>query len=93
MSDKIILYLLVPFHSSIALSNVVAFFVLPFATPWYVAVPCMSAVLFLTFAKVECPLTTLEIHLRKRLGLKRIGGFVGHYFIKPWRRLWAKGTR
>ena len=90
MIDKVFLYVLVPFHSSIALSNVVAFFVLPFAQPWYVAVPCMSAVLFLTIAIGECPLTTLENYLRKRLGLKRIGGFVGHYFIKPWRRLWAR---
>ena len=85
---------LVLFHAGIITANVVAFFVLPFLTDWYIAVPCMSSILFLTFARgVSCPLTDLENFLRQRLGLKRIGGFVGHYFIKPWRRLWAKGTR
>ena len=47
----------------------------------------MSVVLLLVFSKVlDCPLTNLENHLRKKLGMKRIGGFVGHYFIKPIRR-------
>ncbi len=91
---KIALAALVVFHGYIVVANVLAFFVLPFLTDWYIAVPCMSSILFLMFARgVSCPLTDLENFLRQRLGLKRIGGFVGHYFIKPWRRLWAKGTR
>ena len=91
---KIALAALVVFHGYIVVANVLAFFVLPFLTDWYIAVPCMSSILFLMFARgVSFPLTDLENFLRQRLGLKRIGGFVGHYFIKPWRRLWAKGTR
>ena len=85
------LCVLVLFHAWIIAANVAAFFVLPFATDWYVAVPCMSAILFLTLARgVTCPLTDLENVVRKRLGMKRIGGFFGHYFIKPWRRSWAR---
>tara|TARA_Y100000593_G_scaffold22677_2_gene45157 strand:+ start:11420 stop:11704 length:285 start_codon:yes stop_codon:yes gene_type:complete len=84
---KIALAALVVFHSYIVVANVLAFFVVPFVEPWYVAVPIMSVVLLLVFSKVlDCPLTNLENHIRKKLGMKRIGGFVGHYFIKPIRR-------
>lgn len=87
MLDRTMLGLLVIFHSYIVVANVLAFFVVPFVEPWYVAVPIMSVVLLLVFSKVlDCPLTNLENHLRKKLGMKRIGGFVGHYFIKPIRR-------
>jgi hypothetical protein len=88
------LCVLVLFHAGIIVTNTLAFFVLPFAADWFVAVPCMSAVLFLTFARgITCPLTDLENNLRKRVGMKRIGGFMGHYFIKPWRRSWARMKR
>ena len=87
MSDRILLASLVLFHSYIVGANVLAFFVVPFLEPWYVAVPIMSLILLLVFSKVlDCPLTNLENLLRKRLGMKRIGGFVGHYFLKPIRK-------
>jgi hypothetical protein len=51
----------------------------------------MSLVLILTFSRVlDCPLTNLENYHRQRLGMKRIGGFMGHYFIKPGRKLWQR---
>ena len=87
------LCVLVLFHAGIIAANIAAFFILPFVADWFVAVPCMSAILFLTLARgVTCPLTDLENVMRKRLEMKRIGGFLSHYFIKPWRRLWAKKT-
>tara|TARA_R110002020_G_scaffold134222_1_gene299599 strand:- start:2312 stop:2587 length:276 start_codon:yes stop_codon:yes gene_type:complete len=87
MIDRTMLGLLVLFHGYIVVANVLAFFVVPFFEPWYVAVPIMSLILLLVFSKVlDCPLTNLENHLRKKLGMKRIGGFVGHYFLKPIRR-------
>jgi len=87
------LCVVVLFHAGIIASNILAFFILPFAADWFVAVPCMSAILFLTLARgITCPLTDLENSMRRRAGLKRIGGFVGYYFIKPWRRLWARKT-
>jgi hypothetical protein len=87
MSDRILLASLVLFHGYIVGANVLAFFVVPFLEPWYVAVPIMSLILLLVFSKVlDCPLTNLENRLRKKLGMKRIGGFVGHYFLKPIRK-------
>jgi hypothetical protein len=31
--------------------------------------------------------------MRRKLGKKRIGGFVGYYFLKPAKLLWAKKFR
>ena len=85
--ERAILCCVVAFHGGMVWANLFAFFVVPFLEPWYVAAPIMSLVLLLTFSKVlDCPLTTLENHYRKRLGMKRIGGFVGHYFLKPIRK-------
>ena len=87
----VVLSALVAFHAYIAISNVLAFFVVPVLAPWYVSIPIMSLILLLTFSKViDCPLTNLENRLRQGLGLKRIGGFMGYYLLKPWRRLWQK---
>lgn len=80
---------LVVFHGFIVGSNILAFFVVPFLEPWYVSVPICSLILLLTFSKIiDCPLTRLENYIRQSLGMKRIGGFAGHYLIKPWRKLW-----
>jgi len=89
-----LLMCLVSFHTVIVVCNVLAFFVVPFMEPFYVSVPIMSVILVLTFSKViDCPLTGAENYLRKKMGMKRIGGFAGHYFIKPWRRLWSRPSR
>ena len=81
------LYVLVVFHGLIVGANILAFFILPFGTRWYEAIPLMSIILLLTFSRrLECPLTRLENYLRRKLGMKRIGGFVGHYFVRPLRR-------
>jgi len=87
MIDKLALCCIVLFHASMVGANLLAFFLVPFLEPWFVAAPIMSLVLLLTFSKVlDCPLTNLENYHRKRLGMKRIGGFVGHYFLKPIRK-------
>ena len=94
MKDRAILCAIITFHSTMVWANACSFFLIPFLEPWYVAAPIMSLILLLSFSKVlDCPLTTLENHYRKKLGLKRIGGFVGHYIIKPWRRLWGKRVK
>ena len=83
-------YALVTFHILIVSGVTISFFVLPFLAPWYIAIPCMTFVWFFSTTRVDCQLTNLENHLRKELGLKRIGGFVGHYFVKPIKFLMGK---
>ncbi len=88
--------LLVVFHLFIVLVNAMAFFVLPFISVilnipfWFsifLVVPIQSIILFLSFSRTPCPLTMMENSLRKKLGMKEIGGFVGHYLIKQrWRK-------
>lgn len=91
MADRLVLGCLVAFHAAMVWANLFAFFLVPFLEPWYVAAPIMSLVLILTFSRVlDCPLTNLENLYRQKLGMKRIGGFMGHYFIKPGRKLWQK---
>jgi len=74
-------------HWAIIIGNLTAFFVLPFATKWYVALPIMSYIGLLTFSRVlDCPITKLENKIRVKLGMPTIKGFVSHYLVKPYKR-------
>ena len=81
-----LLYLIVSFHIFVIGVNLTAFFVLPFLYPLWVWMPMNSFILTVTFTREVCPLTRVENHLRTSLGLSRIGGFIGHYFVRPVRR-------
>lgn len=70
-------------HHVVVWINTAAFLVLPFTQSPFVACPIMSFVLLVSFSKQPCPLTQLENHLRSKLGMKRIGGFIGHYYLRP----------
>lgn len=84
------LYLLIVVHYCLVLGIVSSFFVLPFLASWYVALPLMVFIWFFSTSKVECKLTQLENYIRRKLGMKQIGGFVSHYFKKPAKRMWSK---
>ena len=84
---KALLCLLVVFHMFVIIVNTAAFFVLPFMYPLYVWMPINSFILVTTFTREICPLTRLENKLRTSLGMSRIGGFLGHYFVRPIKRL------
>jgi hypothetical protein len=81
---------LVTFHVAVIVVNITAFFVLPFMYPLWIWVPLNSFILTVTFTREQCPLTRLENEIRAGLGKKRIGGFMGHYFIRPTRRFFAR---
>jgi len=83
-------YLLVITHIVLVIAVLASFFILPFLAPWYIALPCMTFVWFFSTTKVDCQLTNLENIMRKRLGMKRIGGFVGFYFLKPTKLMYYK---
>ena len=80
---KISLYSLVTFHYFVITVNIVAFFVLPFLYPLLVWMPLNSFILTVTFTREICPLTRLENYIRTSLGMPRIGGFIGHYAVRP----------
>jgi hypothetical protein len=84
------LVVVVTVHMVLLFANLVAFFLLPFLAPWYVAVPLTTFLFFFVTTRQECQVTTLENRLRQRLGKRRINGFVGHYFVRPIRRLWPR---
>jgi hypothetical protein len=80
-------FVVVGLHIFIVLGNILAFFIAPFLAPWYEALPICSFVLLISFSQeLKCPLTRLENWIRVKLGKKRIGGFIGHYFLKPVKR-------
>ena len=80
-------YVLVFVHYILVLGVAFSFMLLPFLASWFIALPLMTFIVFFSSTRVECPLTNLENIIRKRLGLRRIGGFVGHYMVKPLRRV------
>ena len=87
---KFLLYSVILFHHFVVLVNVAAFFVLPFLYPLWVWMPINSFILTVTFTREICPLTRLENYLRTSLGMSRVGGFIGHYFVKPVKKLLKK---
>ena len=83
---KSILALVVVVHMFVVVINISAFFVLPFLYPLWMWMPVNSFILTVTFTREACPLTRLENYLRTSLGMRRIGGFIGHYVVKPARK-------
>ena len=83
---KTLLWILVAFHMLVIVINVAAFFILPFMYPLLVWMPLNSFILTVTFTREICPLTRLENYMRTGLGMPRIGGFIGHYIVRPARR-------
>lgn len=92
MFKKILLVLVVLWHMSVVVINIAAFFILPFLLSVWVWVPIDSFILTVIFTREICPLTRLENSIRTSIGLPRIGGFVGHYLVRPIRKL-LKGRR
>tara|TARA_Y100000310_G_scaffold105959_1_gene104495 strand:+ start:46 stop:537 length:492 start_codon:yes stop_codon:yes gene_type:complete len=80
---KTCLYSLIAFHHFVITVNIVAFFILPFLYPLLVWMPLNSFILTVTFSREICPLTRLENYIRTSLGMPRIGGFIGHYLVRP----------
>jgi hypothetical protein len=86
--------LLVSTHGAIVLGHIVATLVMVVLAPWYIAFPLAVLVTWHASSRVvDCPLTRFENSLRKSLGMKPIGGFIGHYFVRPVKRLLGLSRR
>lgn len=83
---KLALYFVVVVHFVLVLAMLMSFFVLPFMEPWYIALPIDVFLVFLVTNPIACKITELENWLRQKLGMKRIGGFISHYIVKPLKR-------
>lgn len=84
---KALLSCVVVLHMVVVAINCASFFVLPFMYSVWIWVPLNSFILNVTFAPPgACPLTRLENKLRTSLDMPRIGGFLGHYVIRPIKR-------
>lgn len=83
---KVSLFVIVVAHAVLIAANFVAMFVLPFVTPWYVAVPLITVMINFVFSSLVCPLTTLESVLRKKMGLPEVKFFLQHYLYSHFRR-------
>ena len=84
---RILWFLILALHLFVVIGNAIAFFIVPFLTPWYIAIPICSFICLVSFSKdIKCPLTNWENEVRIRIGKKRIGGFIGHYIVKPIRK-------
>jgi len=86
------LYALVAGHMLVILINMMAFFVLPFTYPVYIWIPLNSFILITIFSRSLCPLTRLENYLRVHVGKPTIGGFIGHYIVRPLKKLLQQDT-
>ena len=87
----IALWLVVAGHFAVVGMNLAAFALLAFIQPWYIASPLMTFIAFISFTKIDCPVTRLENLIRVRLNLRPIHTFVGHYFVRPFKALSNNG--
>lgn len=94
MLNRILFPLVVGFHMLIVIINLLAFFIIPFSwlildIPFwfsiFLIIPIESFIIYVTFDRNPCPLTRYENSIRKQLGMKPIGAFIGHYFLKKGR--------
>ena len=84
---RILWFLILALHLFVVIGNAIDFFIVPFLTPWYIGIPICSFIFLVSFSKdIKCPLTNWENEVRIRIGKKRIGGFIGHYIVKPIRK-------
>lgn len=84
---RILLISTIILHHFVVLTNIISFFLSPFLFHPLLACPIMSNILVISFSRNECPITTFENYLRAKLGMKKIGGFIGHYYVRPARSL------
>lgn len=83
---KPLLWLVVSVHLIVLIGNLAAAIWLLVYAPWYVCFPTISFLCSLVVNRWDCPLTMAENAVRRRLRLPPISGFIGHYFIKPFRK-------
>jgi len=83
------LWCLVVFHAAVLFFNLVTIVLLPFLTPWYIALPIITLLVNLMFSPVSCPLTRLESRIRRSLSLPEIRHFMKYYVVDPIRK-WRK---
>lgn len=80
---KTALVLVIFGHLYVVITNIIAFFILPFLCKFYVSCPLMTFIVFVSFSRQPCPITNLENAIRRKLGMREIKGFIGHYLINP----------
>ena len=89
---KILFYSLVYIHFKVILLLAVIPFFLIFNEPFWIWVPVNIWIMHIIFSPVlVCPATIWENRLRRKLGKPEIKTFFKHYFIKPFKRIWAYG--
>lgn len=83
---RLALILIVVIHLIIVFINIVAIPFLLIYTPWYISIPLISFLIRLATVERICPLTNIENWIRRKLGMKEIKTFIGHYIIKHIKR-------
>lgn len=83
---KLLLWLVVATHLIVLTGNLAAVFWLLAYAPWYICFPAISFLSNLVVNRWDCPLTMAENAVRRKLNLPLISGFIGHYFVKPFRK-------
>jgi len=87
---KTALVMVVILHMLLIVGIVVSFIILPFFTPWYIALPLCTFIWFFSTSRIDCKITNLENSIREKLRMKKIGGFLGHYLLRPIKKKYAK---
>lgn len=80
---KNLLYAVIGLHYLVFISFVLTAFLGIAVLPWFVAITLIALIIRVIVSQDECPLTTLENHIRIRLNLPLSRAFLKDYILNP----------
>lgn len=87
VNNRIFLISIVTFHYLVFVAFLLTSIMSFFQLPWYIALTINALIFRVIFSRAECPLTTLENNIRKKLNMPVSKGFLTDYIIFPLRTL------
>ncbi len=90
--NRVLVYIVAGLHHILAWTLMYALIVCWFYLPFWQAMVLAVTVVRIMTSRDVCIATDLEENLRTKAGMKPLNGFVGHYYVRPFRRLLKRLT-
>ncbi len=90
MRCKLLLVGIVALHYVVFLAFLLTCILSLFVLQWYVALTLNALIFRVIFSPAPCPLTTLENHVKGKLGMPHSTGFLKDWILSPYKTWTAK---
>lgn len=80
---KTLVYVTATVHWLLIATMFMSAVILPFAQPWYIAIPLVICIIRVGTSRDKCIITDFENKLRRKAGMPvMLKGFIYHYMLK-----------